>query len=118
MWISKRKWNEMEDRVNEIDVLEDKIILMCDTIDRLKRSHDSLKDELVELERAHKDEIYTYVDGNGFTRRKRKYSHRQEEIKISTGTIKDITLEELARLVIDRETIVREENVKVKVEYR
>ena len=118
MWISKRKLNEMEQNINMVDVLDSKIILMCDTIDRLKRSHDSLKDELVELERAHKDEIYTYVDGNRCTRTKRKYSHRQEEIKVSTDTIKDITLEELARLVIDREPIVREENVKVKVEYR
>ena len=108
MWISKRKWNVMEDRM----------VLMCDTIDRFKRSQDSLKDELVELERAHKDEIYTYVDGNRCTRTKRKYSHRREEIKTSTNTIKDITLEELARLVIDHEPIVREENVKVKVEYR
>ena len=118
MWISKRKWNEMEQNINMVDVLDGKIILMCDTIDRLKRSHDSLKDELIELERAHKDEIYTYVDGNRCTRTKRKYSHRQGEIKTSTNTIKDITLEELARLVIDHEPIVREENVKVKVEYR
>ena len=118
MWISKRKWNEMEQDIDMVDVLDGKIIFMCDTIDRLKRSQESLKDELVELERAHKDEIYTYVDGNGCTRTKRKYSHRQEEIKTSTDTIKDITLEELARLVIDHEPIIREENVKVKVEYR
>ena len=108
MWISKRKWNYMES----------KMVLMCDTIDRLKCGHDSLKDELIELGRAHKDEIYTYVDGNRCTRTKRKYSHRQEEIKTSTSNIKDVTLEELARLVIDHEPIVREENVKVKVEYR
>ena len=118
MWISKHKWNEMEYNINMVDVLNSKIILMCDTIDRLKRGYDSLKDELIELERAHKDEIYTYVDGNRCTRTKRKYSHRQEEIKASTNNIQDVTLEELARLVIDHEPIVREENVKVKVEYR
>ena len=43
---------------------------------------------------------------------------KKEEIKTSTNTIKDITLEELTRFVIDHEPIVREENVKVKVEYR
>ncbi len=108
MWISKRKWNEMEDKMNNM-LHRDAVIF-----ERLE----TLKDELVELERAHKDEIYTYVDGNRCTRTKRKYSHRQEEIKVSTDTIKDVTLEELARLVIDHEPIVREENVKVKVEYR
>ena len=103
MWVSKKKWNEMEDRMN--------ILLRRDAVifERLE----ILKDELTELEKAHKDEIYTYVDGNRCTRTKRKYSH-----KISTDTIQDITLEELARFVIDHEPIVREENVKVKVEYR
>ena len=103
MWVSKRKWNEMEDRMN--------ILLRRDTLifERLETLHD----ELIELEKTHKDEIYTYVDRNGRTRTKRKYSH-----KISTDTISNITLEELARFVIDHEPIVREENVKVKVEYR
>ena len=117
MWISKRKWNEMEQNINMVDVLNGKIILMCDTIDRLKRGYDSLKDELIELEKAHEDEICTYMDRDRCTYTKRKYSHRQKEIKASTSNISDITLEELARLVIDREPIVREENVKVKVEY-
>ena len=118
MWISKRKWNEMEQNINMVDVLDSKIILMCDTIDRLERGYDNLKDELTQLEKAHKDEIYTYMDRNRCTHTKRKYSHRQEEIKASTNNIQDVTLKELVRLVIDREPIVREENVKVKVEYR
>ena len=103
MWISKRKWTEMEDRMD--------ILLHRDAV--IFGRLETLKDELTELEKAHKDEIYTYVDGNRCTRTKRKYSH-----KTSTNTIKDITLEELARFVIDHEPIVREENVKVKVEYR
>lgn len=113
MWISKRKWNEMEEKIKMVDSLDRKFILMYDTIDRLKRSQNNIHDELIELEKAHKDEIYTYVDRNGCTCTKRKYSH-----KISTNTIQDITLEELARFVIDHEPIIREENVKVKVEYR
>ena len=46
----------------------------------------------------------------------RKYLHEYEST-VNTSNIKDVTLEELARLVIDHEPIVREENVKVKVEY-
>ena len=108
MWISKKKWNKIEEN----------IFLMNKTIENIVFRQEVIKDELTELEKAHKDEIYTYVDGNRCTCTKRKYSHRQEEVKASTSNISDITLEELARLVIDHEPIVREENVKVKVEYR
>lgn len=118
MWISKKKWNEMEEKINMVDSLDRKFILMYDTIDRMKRSQENMHDELIELEKAHKDEIYTYIDVNRCTCTKRKYSHKKEEIKASTSNIKDVTFEELARLVIDHEPIVREENVKVKVEYR
>ena len=108
MWISKKKWNKIEEN----------IFLMNKTIENIVFRQEVIKDELTELEKAHKDDIYTYIDVNRCTCTKRKYSHRKEEIKASTSNIKDITLEELARLVIDHEPIVREENVKVKVEYR
>lgn len=108
MWISKRKWNKMEEN----------IFLMNKTIENIVFHQEDIKDELTELEKAHKDEIYTYIDVNRCTCTKRKYSHKKEEIKASTSNIKDVTLEELARFVIDHEPIVREENVKVKVEYR
>ena len=108
MWISKKKWNKMEEN----------IFLMNKTIENIVFRQEVIKDELTELEKAHKDDIYTYIDVNRCTCTKRKYSHRKEEVKASTSNIKDITLEELARLVIDHEPIVREENVKIKVEYR
>ena len=108
MWISKRKWNKIEEN----------IFLMNKTIENIVFRQEVIKDELTELEKAHKDDIYTYIDVNRCTCTKRKYSHRKEEIKASTSNIKDVTLEELARLVIDHEPIVREENVKFKVEYR
>ena len=108
MWISKKKWNKIEEN----------IFLMNKTIENIVFRQEVIKDELTELEKAHKDDIYTYIDVNRCTCTKRKYSHRKEEIKASTSNIKDITLEELARLVIDHEPIIREENVKVKVEYR
>ena len=108
MWISKKKWNKIEEN----------IFLMNKTIENIVFRQEVIKDELTELEKAHKDDIYTYIDVNRCTCTKRKYSHRKEEVKVSTSNIKDITLEELARLVIDHEPIVREENIKVKVEYR
>ena len=108
MWISKKKWNKIEEN----------IFLMNKTIENIVFHQEVIKDELTELEKAHKDEIYTYIDVNRCTCTKRKYSHKKEEIKASTSNIKDVTLEELARFVIDHEPIIREENVKVKVEYR
>ena len=108
MWISKKKWNKIEEN----------IFLMNKTIENIVFRQEVIKDELTELEKAHKDDIYTYIDVNRCTCTKRKYSHKKEEIKASTSNISDVTLEELARLVIDHEPIVREENVKVKVEYR
>ena len=88
MWISKRKWNEMEEKIN---MLDSSLSLICDTacdaIDSVKHSYENLKDELTELERAHKDETYTYIDVNRCTCTKRKYSHRKEEIKASTSNI-------------------------------
>ena len=118
MWISKRKWNEMEDKIDWANNNSIKTITKITELEEKLINYNWLNNTVRELELAHKDEIYTYVDGNRCTRTKRKYSHEQEEIKTSTDTIKDITLEELARFVIDHEPIVREENVKVKVEYR
>lgn len=47
-----------------------------------------------------------------------KNGYKHESIKVDTQTIQDITLEELARYVIDNEPIIREETIKVKTEYR
>ena len=107
MWISRKKWNEMEEN----------IFLMNKTIENIVFHQEVINDELTELEKAHKSEICACTCDEK-NRLKRKYIHRQEEIKASTSNISDVTLEELARLVIDHEPIVREENVKVKVEYR
>ena len=102
----------MEDKINWANNNSIKTTTKITELEEKLINYNWLNNTVRELELAH------YVDGNRYTRTKRKYSHRQEEIKVSTDTIKDITLEELARLVIDREPIVREENVKVKVEYR
>ena len=74
-------------------------------------NYKALENKVLSLEEAHD----VCLVGSGFGRVKRYY-HSSD--KASTSNIKDITFEELARLVIDHEPIVREENVKVKVEYR
>ena len=74
-------------------------------------NYKALKYKVLSLEEAH--DVGLVGSGFGIVK---QYHHSAE--KVSTSNISDITLEELARLVIDRKPIVREENVKVKVEYR
>jgi len=120
MWISKRKWNEMEDK---IDVLEKRNVqlgkLASTMVDRTN-NYNELEKNVEKLISAHKkvEETDTYMNDGLKLAMFSKTSYEHNEPKASTSNISDITLEELARLVIDREPIVREENVKVKVEYR
>ena len=107
MWISKRKWNEMEDKIS---VLEKRDARLWEEWAKLKVISDGLA-------MAHKDEITKRYSKDGCEIYAREYLHEYEST-VNTSNISDITLEELARLVIDHEPIVREENVKVKVEYR
>lgn len=105
MWISKRKWNEMERRVNDLEKEDEKIFYLSREVERLRNAHITNK-------------VTSYVDEAGKVHYTTKYPYYDNTNRASTSNIKDITLEELARLVIDHEPIVREENVKVKVEYR
>ena len=109
MWISKKKWNEMEEKVKMVD-------------SALKKEGERLSyfsNELKSLRDAHITTKYTsFIDDNGVVRCSTEYKYCDHTIKASTSNIKDVTFEELARFVIDHEPIVREENVKVKVEYR
>ena len=89
MWISKRKWNEM-----------------CEKIDGLERANIRTCKEIYSLKRLSQGLIY----GTRIV-----YNHEVD--CVSTKDITDITLEELAKLVIDGTPIVREEVSKVKKEY-
>ena len=89
MWISKKKWNEMCDRINKLEDAHSK---------KYRKEWNSLLEGYLLM-----------ADG---------YEHSNKELKVNTDTIPNVTLEELARYVLDNEPIVREENVKVKVEYR
>jgi len=95
MWISKRKWNEMEDRVNELEKRHN--ILTQSVYSKIA---------ILNREISQVGEFARVLNMN-----------MGKNSTVNTSNIKDITLKELARLVIDREPIVREENVKVKVEY-
>ena len=90
MFISKRKWNEMCDR---IDKQQNKI------------------NELVACHEIKYSPCFDYL--RNICLRENGFKH--ENIKVSTKEISNITLEELARLVIDGTPITRkviEENVK------
>lgn len=91
MWISKKMWNEMCDKVNK----------QQNTINGLVDCHNTS----ITLE--HDDKTFFGYDII------EKYSHK--EVMTSTDSVKDITLYELAKLVIDGTPIVRD--VVVKKEY-
>ena len=91
MWISKKKWNEMRDRLNK---------------------HDKSINELIDCHKVNWTPYITYEFGheeirlfqNGLT---------HNTITISTDTIPNVTLEELTKLVIDGTPIERKENVEM-----
>ena len=93
MWISKSKWNEMCDKVNK----------QQKKIDELVACHN----------------IYTILKNDGETffgfEIKEKYSHK--EVTTSTDLVKDVTLEELAKLVIDGTPIKRTEKIDMTTEF-
>lgn len=108
MWISKKKLDDILNKMNnKIEELEHEVKALSDChkkeyIRKYYMKPTSFFDKCQGLPNI---EITPYS----------KYSHDYDRLNTS---ISDITLEELARLVIDHEPIVREENVKVKVEYR
>ena len=112
MWISKKKLNELYKRMESI--LSQNGILRAHILNRIE----TLENNTKELIKAHNqfEEEEKYLSNFSYaprTRKVMKYNHT-----IDTDTIKDITLEELARYVIDNKPIVREETIKVKTEYR
>ena len=120
MWISKRKWNEMEDKVNDLEKRNNQIGNLIPTLVDRTNHYEGLNKNVEKLISAHKEVEETEACIRGGVKlsmfSKTSYKHHSETV--DTSNISDITLEELARLVIDHEPIVREENVKVKVEYR
>ena len=109
MWISKRKWNKIEEKINMVDSAlkkeGEKLSYLSNEVRKLRDAHITTKST-------------SFIDNNGVVQYSTEYKYCDHTIKASTSNIKDITLEELARFVIDHVPIVREEDVKIKVVYR
>lgn len=106
MWISKKKWGEMRAELTRQRYNIDRIY------DRLEKNRTDIEN-LIDAHHKYEKEELGYTCG-GFpvsfkTRLVTKYNHA-----IDTDEIKGITLEELARYVIDGTPIERDKTVKVK----
>ena len=113
MWITKKKWNEMRDVVNKLNL---ELTRQRDNIDgiydRLEKNGIDIEN-LIDAHHKYEKEESGYNCGGlpvSFkTRLVTKYNHA-----IDTDEIKGITLEELARYVIDGTPIERDKTIKVK----
>ena len=106
MWISKKKWEEM-----------------CDTIDRNTRNIKLLHWEVNSLliEHEYSDEIktveYLSVKDSEYHKEKMTYTFVTGHKLIDTNLIPNVTLEELAKLVIDGTPIKRTEKIDMTTEF-
>lgn len=106
MWISKNKWNEMRAVVNKLN------LELTRQRDRLEKNRTDIEN-LIDAHHKYEKEELGYTCG-GFpvsfkTRLVTKYNHA-----IDTDEIKGVTLEELAKFIIDKTPIERDKTVKVK----
>lgn len=112
MWISKKMWNEMCNRIDELEKNSTKYAIKITTLDEKLYYYDTYKKNVEKLLDAH---LCTYSEGLQVMRggeNLRYYSKILKEInhnnlKTDTDKVKDITLQELAKLVMDNEPIVR-----------
>ena len=96
MWLSKKKYNEMVDFVNDMN--------------------ERIKD--LEWEQAKLIDCHEAIEGrDDCDRLIRLYSHNNASDKANTKNIKDITLQELASYVIDHKPIERKEKIEVTKKY-
>ena len=121
MFISKRKWEEMCDMVNVTSSKLTKTIKMVAELQEKLKYYDTYKKNVEKLLSAHicnyGEDFEAIFDGN---HNFKYYNMILKEIihtpqTSSTSQISNITLEELARLVIDGTPITRkvvEENIK------
>ena len=105
MFISKRKWEEMCDRIEGLDETNNTLRAMINNLG-------SGRNEIHEETRR----IKLFIEALNTKVERQNYELRRDACKgVSTKEISDITLEELARLVIDGTPITRkvmEENIK------
>ena len=106
MWISKKKWEAL---CSQVCIME---VKLC--------TYKKLEDDVYKLTAIHKKETVDepYFDCTPYGVFEKKHKATQYTHATSTNKIPNVTLEELARYVIDNEPIVREETINIKKEYR
>ena len=119
MWISKKMWNEMCTKLDNLESLcanneityqrlKNRLVDVEIIVENLTKAHNEIEDE---------EEYLSFPNGmyGRYEMKKRKikkYNHT-----INTSTIPDVTLEELAKLVIDGEPIKRTEKIDMTTEF-
>lgn len=122
MWISKSKWNEMCDKVSSNDV---SFLTRDEYLKKLEGRLTKAEEMINELKLIHNEttEEVSYFDINNFmagksgvvNKKVQNYSHIPEST--STKLIPKVTLEELAKLVIDGEPIKRIKKIDMTTEF-
>lgn len=103
MWISKKKWNRMCNKVADLKYLVNQLDV---TVEKLSKAHDEVNGET----------LFSYNMKTGIRyRQDSSYTHKVPTT--STNLIPNVTLEELAKLVIDGTPIERDEKLDVKMKY-
>ena len=118
MWISKKKWNEIGNKLDNLSSLCTHNEIMIQRLsERLSDAETTIKN-LIEAHNEIEDEE-EYLSLNGIygryeikKRKIKKYNHT-----MNTSTVPNVTLEELAKLVIDGTPIERTEKVDMTTEY-
>ena len=119
MWISKHKWNEIGNELDNlgsrcthneimIQMLSERLSDAESTIKNLTKAHNEIEEE---------EEYLSFPNGmyGNYEVKKRtikKYNHT-----INTSTIPNVTLEELAKIVIDGTPIKRTEKIDMTTEF-
>ena len=119
MWISKKKWNEVCEMFDTINLRFENVATRVEELEKRTYDYEDYKIRVEHLLGAHDCEYSKCFrgirDNNGHTIPTPIVEVKHKIEKSSTENIKNITLEELARLVIDGTPITRkvmEENVK------
>lgn len=87
MWVSKRKWNEMDERIR----------MQYEMIEAQYKTIREIETNVNNLTNCH-NLVYPNQYRDGY------FTHKSE--KINTQNINDITLEKLAKYIIDGEPLV------------
>ena len=118
MWISKCKWNEMCDR---IDFTSSNLIktmkLVAELEEKLKNyyAYEKRVEKLLDAHICVYNGDYQEIRGGNYSKVLKEIIHKSQTS--CTNEISDVTLEELAKLVIDGTPIKRTEKIDMTTEF-